>query len=407
MFLRFTFLFSLLFGSILIGNSQNVAPKKLLIYYGFPSKINSLTVNTQSAANEFSRYEYVVWPDNIENATINPVESGKSHTILTQMNPATKVYGYVSLSMKIPSPLSLSTIEAKLQRIKDFGFKGVLFDECGYVDSVTRDRLTAAVTYAHERGLAVMANTLYSTCLYDNVYNATYNPSSKPTPFTSQDGYLFESHVVIGGNYFRFQGEDGSPYDDWDFWRAKSDTLRQFQKQLNFKVFSVTTPNYASDYDSAKYRFAWYCAWLWGHEATGWSEYNYSSDAPNNTSPNKAPFREPPTDAPNPGNRFLTEFARNGNEHFRFTNTGRIYANTQTKQAGFISCGTVVSQQNGSWTTPASWQGNRVPYPCDGVTVQTGQLISVNGSVTARKLLIQAGSRLAYDAFGKIILVGE
>ncbi|GAB3692601.1 hypothetical protein GCM10027592_11700 [Spirosoma flavus] len=404
---RFTILLFLLFAVLSRGSSQGVAPKKLLIYYGYPSKINSLTTSSQSAANEFSRYDYVVWPDNIEDAGVNADEKNKSKIILDLINANTKVYGYVSLSMKIASPLAASVIEAKLTRMKEFGFKGVLFDECGYVDGVTRSRLATAVNSAHQKGLAVMANTLYSTCLFDNAYNSVYNPSSLPTPFTMQDGYLFESQVVINGNYFRFAGENGSQYDEWDFWRAKSDTLRQFQKQLNFKVFSITTPDYFSTYDQAKYHFAWYCAWLWGHEATGWSEQNYSSDAAGNTSPNTAPYRTPPAGITNPGNRFLTEFARNGNEHFRFTNTGRIFANTHTKQAGFTSCGTVVSQQNGNWTNAASWAGNRAPYPCDIAAIQSGQAISVGDSVTARKLLIQSNGRLLYSPSGKINLVGD
>jgi hypothetical protein len=118
------------------------------------------------------------------------------------------------------------------------------------------------VQYAHSKNLAVLANTLYTTCLFQNAYNPVYNPAQIPNALGSQDGYLFESHVIINGNSFRFAGENGSPYDEWDYWRAKSDTLRQFQKQIGFKVFSVTTPDYFSTYTQAKHYFAWYCAWL-------------------------------------------------------------------------------------------------------------------------------------------------
>ncbi len=37
-------------------------PKPLLIYYGYPAKINGLTT-AQAAATAFSQYAYVVWPD--------------------------------------------------------------------------------------------------------------------------------------------------------------------------------------------------------------------------------------------------------------------------------------------------------------------------------------------------------
>ena len=404
--MRFSLVYALWIGTLILTNAQNNTPKPLLIYYGFPSKLNNLTT-AQDAANAFSQYAYVVWPDNIEDSQVNPVESGKSKDILNLINPNTRVYGYVSLAFKANSPqLSLAVIHQKLDRISAFGFKGVFFDECGYLDNVSRDRLTDAVAYAHLKNLDVMANTLYSTCLFDNAYNPTYNPSTKLTPFTSRDGYLFESDVVLNGNYFRFAGENGSQYDEWDFWRAKSDTLRQFQKQLNFKVFSITTPDYQSDYDASKYAFAWYCAWLWGHEATGWSEQTYSSDVSGNTSRNMAPFRIPPA-ITDPGSRFLTEFTRTGNEHFRFTNKGRIWANTQTKQALFTSCGTVSSYQSGSWTDAASWTGSRVPYPCDVVSVSSNQVITVIESVMARKLMVGTGAKFSLGMMGKITVAGE
>lgn len=404
--MRFILFCTLLAVAPVVTNAQSNAPKPLLIYYGFPSKINNLTT-TQGAATEFSRYAYVVWPDNIEDNQVNPTESVMSKNILNLISPNTTVYGYVSLALKPGLPqLTQAQIRQKLDRISVFGFKGVLFDECGYVDNVSRDRLTDAMTYAHQKGLAVMANTLYSTCLFDDAYHPTYNPSGKPTPFGSQDGYLFESHVVMNGNYFRFAGEGDSQYDEWDFWRAKSDTLRRFQQQIRFKVFSITTPTYQSTYDQAKFWFTWYCAWLWGHEATGWSEQAYSSDVAGNTSRNLAPFRTPPAVA-TPGNRFLTEFARTGNEHFRFTNKGRISANTQTKQAGFISCGPVASSQSGSWTSAATWTGARVPYPCDAVTISANHIITVTQPVTARHLTIGTRGKLLFTLSGKVALVGE
>jgi hypothetical protein len=386
-------------------SAQTVSPKPLLIYYGFPAKINGLTT-AQEAATEFSRYAYVVWPDQIEDYSKNPAEAPKAKTILDLINPATKVYGYVSLSQKIPTPLTEAQIFQRLDAISAFGFKGVLFDECGYVDGVSRSRMTNAVQYAHTKNLVVLANTLYSTCLFQNAYNPVYNPTQIPSALGSQDGYLFESHVIINGNYFRFAGENGSQYDEWDYWRAKSDTLRQFQKQIGFKVFSITTPDYFSTYTQAKHYFAWYCAWLWGHEATGWSEQNYSSDAPNNTSSNLAPFRTPPT-ITTPGNRFLTEFSRTGNEHVRFTNTGRIWANTETKMAGFTTCGTITSSQTGVWTNAGIWSGGRVPYPCDAVIIGQNHTVSIPEPVTARKVTLSQNGKIRFDTQGKLIVAGE
>lgn len=366
---------------VVIG--QTTQPKPLLIYYGFPSKINN-AATLQAAAATFSQYRYVVWPDEMENSVVNPTETPKNKQIFDLINPqTTKVFGYISISMKNGSQkLSQSKIRAKIDLIYNFGVRGILFDECGYTDNVSRSRLDSAVRYAHLKQMAVIANTLYPQELYSNAYHPNWNPNNIPTPFTNQDFYLFESHVIINGNYFRFQGENGSQYDEWEFWRAKSDTIRRYAALIGFKVFSNTTPDFYSTYDQQKFHFAWFCAWLNGHEATSWSERDYSSDVVGNTSRNTAVFRTPPN-FPNSGNRYLSTFSKEGNNHIRHTNRGKIQANTQTKTFSFGDFDTIISNQSGLWNNENTWVGGKIPTNYTHVIIDTNHTITVPTTYTA------------------------
>lgn len=362
---------------------QSNQPKKLLIYYGFPSKINN-AANLQAAANTFGQYNYVVWPDNMESTVINPVEAVKNKQIFDLINPlTTKVFGYISLSMKKKGQkLSQISIRNKIDLLDSFGVHGILFDECGYTDTVSRARLDSSVSYAHSKGLSIIANTLYPQEIYSNAYHPTWNSTSLPTPFTNQDYYLFESHIIMNGQYFRFQGENNSQYDEWEFWRAKSDTITRYANLIGFKTFSITTPDYYSNYDAHKHHFAWFCAWLNGHEATGWSEQNYSSDIPENTSQNIAPYRTPPNIL-NSGTRFLSSFMRESNNHIRYTNTGKIQANTQTKVFSFGDFDTIISIQSGSWASTDTWLNGKIPQKYNHAIIGANHKVFVPDGFTA------------------------
>jgi hypothetical protein len=378
---------------------SQTTPKSLLIYYGFPSKINSVGT-LQAAADTFSRYRYVVWPDNMENAIINPTETPKNKQIFNLINSnTTKVFGYISLSMKTGGPkLSQNAIRAKIDLIYTFGVRGILFDECGYQDDVSRARVDSSVRYAHSKQMSIIANTIYPQEIFSNAYHATWNPNSMPTPFTNQDFYLFESYTIINGDYFRFQGENGSQYDEWEYWQAKSDSIRKYEQIVGYKTFSVTTPEYNSTYNAQKFHFAWFCAWLNGHEATGWGEQNFSSDVAGNTSRNIALFRNRPIIV-NSGNKFISGFIKQGNNYLRYTNTGKIQVNTASKTYSFGNFDNITSVQTGLWNLSATWNPNAVPSTYDNVTLNPTHNITLSTGTAAYgvKINLKSNSKIIFQ----------
>lgn len=391
-------IFSFLLLSSYISMTQPT-PKSLLIYYGFPSKINNV-ISLQAAADTFSKYKYVVWPDNMESVVINPIEMPKNKQIFDLINKqTTKVFGYISLSMKANGPkLSQNTIRAKIDLIYTFGVRGILFDECGYQDNVSRARLDSSVKYAHSKQMGIIANTIYPQEIFSNAYDATWNQNSIPTPFSNQDFYLFESHTIINGSYFRFQGENGSLYDEWEYWKDKSDSIRKYEQRVGFKTFSITTPDYFSTYDVQKFHFAWFCAWLNGHEATGLGEQNFSSDVQGNTSKNITLFRNRPN-VTGYGDRFLSDFIKDGNNYIRYTNTGKIQVNTQFKNYGFGSFDNIISSQTGFWNVNTTWNSSLIPTTYNNVILNNNHNITLSTGTSAFsvKLNLKSNSKIIFQ----------
>ncbi len=389
--------------------AQNTTPKKLLIYYGFPSMINGATSLTQ-AANEFQKYDYVIWPDNIENAVINPIETPKTESIYSLLDTAaTKVFGYVSLSMKNSGPkLSQSAIQQKLDGIANFGLYGVLFDECGYTDTVSRARLDSAVKHAHLKKLKVMANTLNPHEVFSNANDPAWNSSNISSPFTPSDFYLFESHTIINGRFFHFQGENNSTYDEWLYWRGKSDSIRKYENLIGLKTMSVTTPDYFSNYDESKFHFSWFAAWLNGHEAAGWGEKDFSSDVPSNPVRNVAPYRNRPM-LNDPGKKFISEmFFISNNDHIRYTNRGKIRLNTYTKTFDFSGFDTLESVQSGAWNNTSTWQNGLLPEAYFKIKINSSHKINVPSGVTAKAAGIETLSGAVFQTeSGSIMQIGN
>jgi hypothetical protein len=76
--------------------------------------------------------------------------------------------------------------------------------------------------------------------------------------------------------------------------------------------------------------YAWFSATLYGYQALGWGEYQYSSPS------GVAPFRNRPN--VNPGSSFTTTTVAFSNHYYsRTTDLGVVYVNVTSSSGGFIA----------------------------------------------------------------------
>jgi sugar lactone lactonase YvrE len=359
--------------------NRDLRPKKLLIYYGLPSEINGSAGSISAAAGWLGSYDYVVLVEGLE--LMANSEHPKTEKIIkyrdTLKQPpmdmrSTKVFGYIDLGVyndgdtppmscncKVrdeackkavddaitagkPRNFCLEEIDTRLGEWKAMGAEGILFDEFGYSRGVTRTRQNDAVKLARDKGMVVVANTSDPDAAFGNQNDPRClafgnskgcnadgeGDSPTPTLLNASDFYLYESHQILEGNPVKLSD-----------WQTKANKLRGYQYKIPFKIFSVTTTRkaaglYDNDKDKRKFFYSWYSALMYGHEATGWGELDYS--APGGLSKNSAPYRNRPTDdnpGLNPGGCFTRDVPdpKSGPNFYRDTNRGQIYVKTPTQ----------------------------------------------------------------------------
>ncbi len=317
-------------------SAQDIEPKKLLIYYGWPSSING-TFNNTLAAAEFGQYDYIVLGDGLQ--SISHGDHSNTVAIITELHSSysTLVFGYIDLGVSTQN-LSLATISTIIDDWQTTGVDGIFFDDYGYDFQVSRDRQNVVVALVQAKGMPVIANGWDPDHVFSTTIDATHNPSGTGTLLGSNDYYLSESYQVTAGN---FQSEST--------WRTKADKLKSYQDVLNFKVLSITTNDAVNVYTQDEFFYAWYSALLYGHEATGWGEYNFSSVSA------QAPFRTRPTlDA---GTLFYQGIVDNSPEHYRYTDIGKSWVKTDDHTFGFALGDTPLPVTLTTFTATTTKQG--------------------------------------------------
>jgi hypothetical protein len=293
---------------------ESVKPKALLIYYSYPSLINGSSTVAEAAA-ELGDYDYVVLGDLLEKST-HPDHLNTVAIIADPAMASTTVFGYIDLGVTTED-LPLSEIQSRIDDWQATGARGIFFDLFGYDFGTDRTRQNAAVDYAHSKGLPVVANAFIPADAFGDEVNA-YNPTGTPTSLNASDYYLYESYQVILGQF------DTEPN-----WLAKSNALQGFQNTIGFNILSVTTSDVTTPYEQSMFFYVWYSALLYGHEATGWGEYNYSAWSAS------APFRARPS--VEPGVSFTSGVTDASPLFSRNTNLGTVSVDTATHVSGFSS----------------------------------------------------------------------
>ncbi len=347
---RFAHAVALLCAAVVLpvaAGAQGIRPKGLLIYYGYPTSINA-TWSVPAAAQEFGRYDLVVWGDGLDSPE-HPDHANAVAIVAHAATAATRIFGYVDLGVSTQN-LPMSEIQARIARWDAMGVNGVLLDDFGYDFGTDRDRQNAAVDHAHTCGLAVIANAFRPEDTFGSAADPVHNPSGAGTSLGPADFYLYESHGVRLGEF-----------EDAAGWRNRSDALEAFRQSLGFRVLSITTTATAGPqaYVESAFFYAWHAALLSGHEATGWGEFGFSAYGASN---GLAPFRTRPTLAP--GTAFVSPLMHAGSFHTRHTDLGRIELDTAAHTYGFSVASLAVPDE----PARASHALAAFPIPARGAT---------------------------------------
>jgi hypothetical protein len=294
-------------------------PKKLAIYYGFPSLVNGAAGDLNAATDVFNDYDLVVFGDGLQDSS-HP-DHANTTTIISNLQTApnaTTVYGYIPIGVTTGN-LPIAEIQSRVDDWTSMGVAGIFLDEAGYDFGVTRQRQNDAVNYVHSKGVSAFINAFNPDDVFSPAAEPTFNPTGDATQLGSNDIYLHESFQIIL-----------SQFQDPVFWANKSDKAFNYKNQFGTQMATVTTVDPSQPgFDQGKFDYAWWSTLLYGFDAMGWGELFFSAAS------SSLPFRT----RPNPGvigSAFISPVVHAPPLHTRTTTAGQIEVNTDTHIGQFL-----------------------------------------------------------------------
>ena len=131
-------------------------PKRLAIYYGYPSLVNGANWDVNKAASEFAFFDVIVFGDGIEHSGHG--DHANTKIIIQKLRSQGKeVFGYVDMGISpVPAQnLSIATAQQYVDEWAKMGVSGIFWDDAGFDFHVTRERQNTLVNYSHSKGLTV------------------------------------------------------------------------------------------------------------------------------------------------------------------------------------------------------------------------------------------------------------
>ena len=299
------------------ASDAGLHPGRLAIYHGFPSLVNGSGGDPAAASEVFQEYDIVVLGDGLQDPA-HPDHANTASLIARLKTPpnATAVYGYIPIGVTTAN-LSNEEIQSRVDAWMALGTAGIFVDEADYAFGVSRQRQNEVVDYVHSRGLGVFINAFDPDDVFSPAIHML-NPEGLPAHLGSTDIYLHESFQVILGEF-----------QDPAFWASKSDRALAYQSEFGTRMAAVTTVSPGQPgFDSTKFEYAWWSALLYGFDAMGWGEPDYSAGD------NSLPFRQRP-DPGDVGRAFTSPVSHSPPAHTRTTTAGTIEVNTDSHVGSF------------------------------------------------------------------------
>ncbi len=353
----------------------NLAPESLLVYYGYPSEINGSVTNPQAAA-ELGQYDHVIFGDG-QGDPGHPDNANLAAILADLAMTGTQTYGFIDVSVT-GANLTLPQIQTAVDQWQTTGADGVLLDSFGYEFDVSRTRQNAIVDYVHLQGMVAVVDAGDPADALGSDVDALWNPGAVAPSLTNGDFYLYTSHQI----------EDNTYVAEID-WQIKAEELDTLRSGLGVDILSITTTDVddVNAYNEDKFFYSWYSALLYGHAATGWGEYEYSSEG---TSNGVAPFRTRPV--VNPGTSFQGSLTANGSFYQQQTDVGTVLVDAANHLVWFVSIEVSI---DGTWV------------PLDRSVVPTSQptvrIASTQDLGSSSVLLTREDLRAGIGGAGKLI----
>lgn len=289
--------------------SENIPAKmgKLALYYGYPSLVNNVAGNVESAIKNFAAYDVVVFGAGLEDKT--HADNANTEKIIKGVPKQTRTFGYVSVGMT-QKKVSIMEIKENIKKWKEMGTFGIFLDCFGYDYGVTRERQNDVLSFVHDQGFVGFINAFEP----DDVFSAT------PVPTNSVGGGNpnGKKAVAVDGDYYLFDGfqvQDGQ-YADPEFWVVKSQKTTAYRKEWKFKTMATTRSGHDVLFKQEQLDYAWWSAVLFGFDGFCWGEKWYAAGD------NLMPLRKrPEVDV---GKKFDGDVIIEGHLYSRKTDKGMI-----------------------------------------------------------------------------------
>jgi uncharacterized protein with GYD domain len=245
-----------------------VVPKRLAIYYGYPSLVEGADGSVSHAVRVFGEYDVIVFGDGLElGSTSNDPGLQQEEPLVGQIvsrlhvrprRPA--IYGYIDLGRS--QQLLDTEIVRRVDAWKRLGADGIFFDEAGKDFGVTAARRSTAVRAVHERGLSAFMNAFNP----DDLFDKDAGRSSSPADLGERDALLVESFAVENGVV---QARDRVA--------KRAAAAFKWRERTGVRVYAVTT-TVSGRFDASSVVYAERLAADLGVDAFGWGEPNFGVD---------------------------------------------------------------------------------------------------------------------------------
>jgi hypothetical protein len=236
----------------LFSSGSKPGPKRLAVYYGYPSLVNGANRDLDKAAQVFNRYHIVVFGDGLE---FPGAEHENVVRLLAKLDKQVLVFGYVCLGST--QKLAIPEMQNRVLAWKGTGVYGVFLDEAGRDFGVDHNRREQMFDFIHSHGLSIFVNAFQPSDLFEE----------GPTHLGKGDFFLLESFVVRNGKL-----------DNSTLMNTRLQQAARYREIYKFHLAGVTTAG-STPFSPTLYEQACAVAQKIGLDAVGWGEPSFSSQS--------------------------------------------------------------------------------------------------------------------------------